>query len=254
MSKFFHDSYKKRDSPEILLDAALGRVQIDESAPSAKAGSAAGDDAVRVTAQVRGGRGTLRQGILRHLVVRFALGDGLHIYGEPVPEGLVPTRVRLSGPPGLVVQDPILPPTERIHLQSMGLELPVWSGIVDIVVPFYAVGELASETRPLDAESARLEVDVSYQACSDDTCLLPRSEKLVLDVPLDVIDVPSLGMHRGHGQREGGYDATPHMLRLLLRKARKHPLGLVRFAWKNLKLEREARKRARAAGARRTGI
>ncbi len=243
VSKFFHDSYKKRDSPEILLDAALGRVQIDESAPCANAG----DDAVRVTAQVRGGRGTIRQGILRHLVVRFAVREGLHIYGEPVLEGMVPTRVRLSGPPGLVVEEPILPPTARVHLQSMGTELSVWSGIVDIVVPFYAVGELASEVRPLDRDSVQLEIDIAYQACSDDTCLLPRTEKLTLDVPLEVVDVPSLALHRGHGQREGGYDATPHMLRLLLRKVRAHPLGLVRYVWKNGKLELAARRRARAA-------
>jgi len=29
ITKIFHDSYKKRDSPELLIDAALGRVQLD---------------------------------------------------------------------------------------------------------------------------------------------------------------------------------------------------------------------------------
>ena len=31
--RFFHDSYKKRDSPEILLDAALGHIGRDDIGP-----------------------------------------------------------------------------------------------------------------------------------------------------------------------------------------------------------------------------
>ena len=30
VSKFFHDTYNKRDRPEILIDSALGRVQLSE--------------------------------------------------------------------------------------------------------------------------------------------------------------------------------------------------------------------------------
>ena len=109
-----------------------------------------------------------------------------------------------------------------------------------------ATGELASEVRPLDAPSARLQVKVRYQACDDETCLLPKSETLLLDVPLDVIDVPALGTHMGHGQREAGYDGMPHLRRLLLRKLRKNPLGLPRFIAKNIRLELAAWRRRRS--------
>ena len=47
------------------------------------------------------------EGIIRHIVVRFELGEGLHIYGEPVPEGMVPMSVEVFGPPGLEVGEPI---------------------------------------------------------------------------------------------------------------------------------------------------
>jgi hypothetical protein len=93
-------------------------------------------------------------------------------------------------------------------------------------------------------QTARLEISVRYQACNDDTCLHPRSEKLSLDLPLDVIDVPALSMHTGHGQREGSFDGTPHLRRLLLRALRRNPLGFPRFIWKSLKLELAARRRA----------
>ncbi len=244
VAKFFHDTYKKRDSPERLIDAALGRVTVSEDAPCARGG----DEVVRVSAFLHGGKGTIRQGIVRELVVRLDLGDGMHVYGEPVPEGLIPLRVTVDGPPGLAVGDPIYPPTETLHLESMGMALPVWSGVVDIRAPCYAVGELASETRPLDVDTARIEVAVRYQACDDTVCLPPRTEKLGLEAALDVVDVPSLGMHMGHGQREGGYDGRPHMARLMWRKVRAYPLGLPRFILKTLRLELAARWRRLSAG------
>ncbi len=244
VAKFFHDTYKKRDSPEILIDAALGRVTLSEEGPRAVASE---DPEMRITAAIHGGAGSFRQGILRHVVVRFELGPGLHIYGEPVPEGMIPTQVRVTGPPGLAVQDPILPPTTPLRLESLDVTLPVWSGTVDIVVPVYPTGELASEVRPLDQESVSVEVEVRTQACTDEACLLPRTEKLVLEVPLDVIDIPKISMHTGHGQREGNYDGSRHVRRLMLRKIKASPLGFLRFIGKSIRLELAARRRKRDA-------
>ncbi len=213
VAKFFHDTYKKRDSPETLIDAALGQITLDEAAPQVSGGS----DEIRITAAIHGGKGSIRQGILRKLVVRFELGEGLHIYGEPVPQGMVATQVEVSGPPGFTTLDPELPPTETLQLEAMGVDLEVWSGTVDIAVPFYARGELASETRPLDADTIDIHVEVRYQACTDQECPLPRTETFTLSPAMDVIDVPRLGIHLGHGQRECDYDSVPAMRRLLWR-------------------------------------
>ena len=225
ITKFFYDSYKKRDSAENLLDAALGRIDLTEDTPRATGG----DRHVNITVAVHGGRGTIRQGLMRKLVVRFELAEGLHIYGPPVPDGMIATEVNVKGPSGLVIMDPVLPPAASLRLASPDVELQVWSGTVDIVIPFYGVGELVSEVRPLDAESVMLEVDVRYQACDERTCLLPHSETFKLEVPLDVVEVPALSLHMGHGQREGGYDATPHMRRLFMRKTDKRRLSLARI-------------------------
>ena len=97
VSKFFHDSYKKRESPEAFIDAALGHIQIEEEVPQ----TSGGDEGIAITAAVRGGNSSLRQGIIRNLVVRFALKDGLHLYGEPVPTGLTATQVTILGPQDL---------------------------------------------------------------------------------------------------------------------------------------------------------
>jgi len=239
VAKFFHDTYKKRDSPETLIDAALGHIVIDETAPQAEGGT----EDIRITAAIHGGKGSIRQGVVRKLVVRFELGDGLHIYGEPVPQGMVATQVSVSGPPGFTTLEAQLPPTETLHLEAMNVDLEVWSGTVDIVVPFYATGELASEVRPLDSDDITIEVDVRYQACTDNECLLPKTESFTLNAAMDVVDVPGLGVHLGHGQRESDYDSMPAMRRLLWRKVKSNPLGLPKYLWKNLKLELAARKR-----------
>jgi hypothetical protein len=242
IAKFFHDTYKKRDSPETLIDAALGRIELAEDAPQA----VCEDPRVRITAAVHGGQGTIRQGIIRRLVVRFELAPGLHLYGRPVPEGMIPTTVTARGPEGLVFGEAQYPASEPLRLPGLEVELPVWSESFDVVIPFYPDARVASETRPLDRDSLELEVEVRYQACDDEACLLPKTEKLQLKVALEVVDVPNLAMHVGHGQREGSYDAMPHMRRMLLRSLRRSPAGFLRFVAKSVRLELAAWRRRRA--------
>ena len=240
VAKFFHDSYKKRESPEFYIDAALGRLSLDEKAPQVSGG----DQDINLTIAVHGGNGTVRQGIVRHLVVRFELPEGLHIYGPPVPEGMIATKVTIQGPEGLALMSPELPATEKLTLPGVA-ELNVWQGTVDLAYPFYATGELASECRPLDVPSIDIKVTVRYQACTYRECLLPRTESFTLSLDLDVIDIPAIDLHKGHGQREGNYDGAPALKRLLGRKIKQNPLGLPIFLIKSLWLQMGALLRKR---------
>lgn len=224
VEKFFHDSYKKRDSAESLLDSALGEVLGSHTEPPARGG----DDDVRIQVFVHGGRGTLRQGIVRKLVVRFELRDGIHIYGEPVPEGMIATRVEVAGPEGLVTLDPILPPTHPFTIEGLDLTLEVFEGRVDLVVPFYPRAELVSEVRPVDVESVPLEVTVRYQACDDSSCFAPKTERFTLDLALEPVDMPNLSFHGDTGQWKSEMDGAPHLRKLILRQLRQHPLGVLR--------------------------
>ncbi len=239
IQKFFHDTYKRREGPELLIDAALGRVVLDDSAPAA---SETDDEGIKVSATLHGG--AIKQGAQREIIVRFELPEGLHIYGQPVPDGMIPTTVTVSGPEGLAVEETIFPPTEQLRLESLDLDLPVWSGQVDIRVPIYALSALQSECRPLDQDEIDIEVAVRYQACDDNVCLLPKSESFTITAPLETIHVQSIDLHMGHGQKEATFDGTPHLRRLLIRKIRQSPLGFVRYIFKEMGLRRAARKRA----------
>jgi hypothetical protein len=84
---------------------------------------------------------------------------------------------------------------------------------------------------------------VRYQACTDTECLLPRTETFPLTLELDVVDIPDIDLHRGHGQRQGNYDGTPALRRLLARKIKQNPRGLPIFIGKNLWLQLKAVRR-----------
>ena len=239
ISKFFHDSYKKRESPETIIEAVTGNIVLNE----VDVGAHVSADDIHMTAKLHGGRGTIRQGVIRKLVVGIDLPKGLHVYDAPVPDGMQPLEITIEGPPGLVVGPIQKPPTKPLTIAEPAITLQVWSGAVTFWAEAYAVGELASEVRPLDTASVQIRLDIALQACDATRCLLPTRRSLTLDVPLEVVDVPAMPIHMGHGQREGNFDAMPHMRRLVWRKFRENPLAVPAFIWKNRRMERAARAR-----------
>ena len=134
------------------------------------------------------------------------------------------------------------PPTTPLRLKALDIDLNVWSGTVNLAIPLYPVGELVSECRPIDEREVELSIHVTFQACTDETCLLPQTRTLTLPVELEEVDVPNLPIHTGHGQREGNYDSTPAMKRLIWRKVRKNPLRLLQFIWNRKRMERRSKR------------
>ncbi len=231
---------KKRDSPETLLDAALGHIGRDDNAPV----TSTSVDSVDITARVRGGNGRIRQGMIRHLVIRLDIPMVFTFMGNPRPRACSFDYHRDERPTGLITLPIVTPETELLQLPSVGVDLQVWHGRAEFIIPFYATGELASEVRPLDQDNIDLTIHVQFQACDDDVCRLPTTTSLTLTAPMDVVDIPKLAIHQGHGQREGTYDATPHMKRLIKRKIRRRKTeAFLGFILRSLKLEREGRKR-----------
>ena len=237
LAKFFHQSYKMRTSPEMLIDAALGVVLLGDTEPSVQGEH----QNIKVTATLHGG--AIKQGALREIVIRFELPPGLHIYDEPVPAGMVATEITIKGPKGLMIENAIKPPTQTLNLKALDLKLNVWSGIVDIRIPIWANSILASECRALELHSADLDIRVNFQACDDETCLLPQQMNFSLNVPIEEMHVQNLDFHVGHEQRESSLDGRPHLKRMVWRKIKESPIGFGRFILKSLVLELAAKLR-----------
>lgn len=191
-AKAFHSNLAQRESPEGLIDAALGEILLRSEEPTA---TEQDGDGIRFSVTYHGGGGAIRIGQVRRLVVRVDLPDGIHIYDDPVPEGMQAARFRLAGPTGLRSLPVEKPPTEALELPGAG-ELRVWSGQVDFVIPVWAASEI-TELVGGDLEEVTVEIDIDYQACDDRACRLPRAARVRLAVPVAL----SMGHRSGSGEK-----------------------------------------------------
>lgn len=205
IAKAFHASLAQRESAEALIDASLGELLLRSEEPTT---SCTADSGIGFSMNYHGGGGVLRGGALRRLVVSVDLPEGLHIYDEPVPDGMFATSFSVVGPSGLRSLPVEKPPTQPLELPGVG-ELQVWSDRVDFVIPVWATDELASLVRADNADTATIEVAISYQACDDRACHLPTTQHLLLDVPV----APYVGPALRNGGMPGATNTTMDTMR-----------------------------------------
>ena len=242
-AKFFPRGLAQRESAEAVIDSALGEILLGDEEPFAEGG----DDDIRVTATYHGGGGNLKAAVVRQIVVRFELAPGLHIYDEPVPDGMVATRIRIAGPPGFHAGERVQPPTKALRLPGLDTELRVWDGRVDFAVPVWADDRVLGIVSDIEHDEIAIEVRVDYQACDDRACRIPQSETLTVKVPV----APYVG-HQLAGRLPGTVATTMDARRFMLRKVLR---GLLRSPIRGLRYLRRSAADVRRgpAGRRRRG-
>lgn len=208
-AKFFENNQIFRPGPEQLLRAALG-----ESIDPGPAREPVAE--VQVHAYLDGP--SLVPGLLRELVVEFLVPQGQHLYGEPVPDGLVATSVIVDVDDELIVRETSAPPTRPHHLPS-GEELQVYEGAVQLRTPITVLGGLG---RGNDGEESRLGLGdrvvsgtARFQSCDDTACGLPQSVRF--EVPISV-EPAIIGDFGGPGLRSKRMHGGRHFRRLLARR------------------------------------
>jgi len=102
------------------------------------------------------------------VLVRIELEKGVHLYADPAPEGFEPLSVAVSTPDGAASGEPSYPEPKAWEDGAA-----VYDDVVDIVVPVTSGGEARQS----------LEVQVRYQACTDQACFLPKLERLLVVIP-----------------------------------------------------------------------
>ena len=169
-AKFFEHNFALRPGPEQLLAAALG--QEFELEPDGPPTGPEPVEQVRVDVLVEGDR--LPMGVTRHLVARFRVPEGQHLYGPPVPDGLVAASIELDAIDGVLSYPPLAPPTSTLTLSGSGETLQVYEGDVVLRLP------IAQNARAMHKDDEGRHVTISgrvrWQACNDVECLLPESQ------------------------------------------------------------------------------
>jgi hypothetical protein len=201
VAKFFENSLAIRPGPEQLLRVALGGEFDAAPAPEPVE--------VEVRAYLDGPH--LAPGLTRELTVELRIPEGLHVYGPPVPDGMVATTLELDPSPRVLALPVRTPPT-RPHRLASGETLAVYDGVVRLRVPVTVTGVLTSDD---GADIVTLSGTVRYQCCDDQVCLLPVSVPFRVDVPVEPAIVGDLG--RG-GARSRPMNGAAHFQRMVDRR------------------------------------
>ncbi|MHB9092820.1 MAG: redoxin domain-containing protein, partial [Chloroflexota bacterium] len=128
IEKKFEQSYRVRPTTAALVEAALG-------APAGTSGPTA--EAVTDDLKIVAGLDSSTYHPYQKLRLRFAIAiaPGLHVYGEPVPEGLTSLSVHVQPPEGLEVGPTELPAPHPFAVEGFDEDLSVYEGTVRGEVP-----------------------------------------------------------------------------------------------------------------------
>ena len=115
------------------------------------------------------------------IVVKIA--EGWHVNANPAGENLIPTEVLLPDSQHITFGEVVYPTTEDT-LEIVGIgEVPVYHDTITIGMPVTLL-----KTVPI--QSLTLDVQLRYQGCNDEQCLLP--ETLDVPIPIEVVSMAEL--------------------------------------------------------------
>lgn len=177
VDKRFTESYRERETGSGLLEQAL-HIASPVAGPAATA--SAGEVGVR--AWFDSPTFALSQRLW--LNVELAIEPGWHIYTDPIPAGYVPVRAAMRPARGLRAGEPAYPGGHPFRVAGLDEQFHVLEGKVRLAWP------VVFGVPPGSGDQA-VQVDVSWQACSERECLPPTTVTLDLAVAeTDLIERP----------------------------------------------------------------
>ena len=103
--------------------------------------------------------------VLRDLVVRIEVSDGLHWYADPAPVGNVPVALILDENPQIVIRDVVKPESESLTLGGTGEVIQVYTGAVKLRLPVTVNADLGvAET---ELREITLAGEMHWQTCDE---------------------------------------------------------------------------------------
>ena len=162
----FEDSYRARETAVGLLEGAFGEISSEHGAETVTAGPGV---------QLRAYLDSLTYRSMQRLrlTVDLVIADGLHVYGQPIPDGYVPLSVEVEPIDGLVVGTLDAPEPRPFSVAGLDEQFQVYDGKVRLVLPL---------TFGLATADQVVTAIVRYQACSATDCQPPASIRLELPV------------------------------------------------------------------------
>ena len=171
MQKRFQQSYRERETGVAVLERGFGLT-------SSVHGTPVHAQAQGIQVAARLDSPTYRSFQRLWLTVDIAIDAGLHVYGQPIPDGFIPLTVEVMPGEGLIVDAPEFPPPTLHRLEGLDEEFYIYEGKLAVTLPLTFIH---------DADDAMVQIAIRYQACSDELgCFMPQT--VTLQVPVQVQD------------------------------------------------------------------
>ena len=185
--KFFENNFTVRPGAEQLVAAVQGEDVLLAERPAM-------DQEVEVEVEFEGN--DLPVGITRQIVARFSAPTGMHLYQEPVPEGLVAASIEIDDEvEGILSYTLVAPATQPLTLGTDGHTLEVYEGNVVLRLPIAQNGRAI--TKDDDGRWVSISGRVRWQACDDETCLMPGEKAFSFRVPSAFTVMADMGPGEG---------------------------------------------------------
>lgn len=167
--KRFEQSYRVRPQAVVLLEDRAGEI------PASAVRATARTPEIAVTAWIA--QGTYRPYQRLELHLDLAVAPGLHVYGDPIPDGYTPLTVEIAPLESLDVGPPRWPDPRPFRVAGLDERFVIHEGTVRGTVPLFLARNVGS---------VELVIGVRYQACSADECYPPG--RLTVRLPIAGVD------------------------------------------------------------------
>ena len=122
---------------------------------------------------------TVHVGSAATATVRVVIVPAWHAYSNPPSlEYNIPTRVTIRGAAGVTAGKPVYPAGRQVKFASEDKPISVYDGTFEVTVPLTAAATADNGAHALGGT-------VEYQACNDQTCLMPASVPFTLEVKVE---------------------------------------------------------------------
>lgn len=166
VEKRFLQNYRERETAAAILEQGFA-VETAEHDPDAHAAT----DGVALRAYLDAPTYRIYQ--RRWLTVDLSIAPGMHVYGEPIPDGYVPLSIVVEPVDGMMAGDRQGPAPRPYRVEGLDEQFVVYEGAARFVVP------LTFTRKPGDITVRAV---VRLQTCSATDCLMPAA--VALELPL----------------------------------------------------------------------
>ncbi len=164
--KVFHDGHRTRD-------AAATTLREHFNLTVAGVGPQDRQETNELVAIASLDTGTFVRGERIGLRVTIQTAPGFHIYGQPLPEGYIPTTLEIHAPETVTVERVQYPPPHTLLTDWLDEELSVYDGTIVVTTALVFTAQ---------SEDVTITATLRYQACTTDECSLPA--RLTFALPM----------------------------------------------------------------------